>query len=290
MICDSFTQNPEYLNEAFLLFIYGLTCQGKHHQSIAFGISFIFLLIVSDLDVATMKFISMLLIMSQTKNKFDNFAEQLGALKIGINSKSTIKSFFYRSNVESQTLGDWLEIPDEEESEIEATCVLYEQLTHSFEKHSINSVARPLQNDAGQKHLKFDHLCKMLQALFKCSEHFRLLATADGFILMIIQQMERIYDCIDGSFTEFIRRNGNGKAEKFFNQLKQLLNIILSWYSSDCLQDVDCIQALLGICQKFWATIGANAELQMVMLNMLLFISEDSLPGKTDRNKINSKV
>lgn len=70
------------------------------------------------------------------------------------------------------------------------------------------------------------------------------------------------------------------QAEPFLNRLKMLLSIVLSWYSSDCLQNIDSIQTLVCICHKFWPTIGVNADLQLRMMNMLLFISDDSLPGR----------
>lgn len=61
------------------------------------------------------------------------------------------------------------------------------------------------------------------------------------------------------------------------------MHIIVCWYSSDCLQDDECIQPLISLCHKFWP-IGTDAELQLIFMNMLLFISNNSLPGKCTRN------
>lgn len=230
-----------------------------------------------------------MLIKSQTKYKFKNFAEQLNELKLNNSMKTTIKEFFYSLRINSKTLEGWLDTDvdaddnanaNANETEIDATVVLYEQLTDLFECFSRDTLVKNWNNDSSEKHSPFDYICKLMRAILKCSEQFRLVATADNFIGTIIQQMERIYELIDGSFTEYIRRNGNNKTDKFTERLKLLLAIILSWYSVDCLQDFESIQALLCICQKFWPTIGANADLQLEMINMLLFISNDSLPGK----------
>lgn len=67
--------------------------------------------------------------------------------------------------------------------------------------------------------------------------------------------------------------------EKYARKLKFLMHIIVCWYSSDCLKDEDCLQSLISICHKFWP-IGTDAELQIVFMKMLLFISDNSLPGK----------
>lgn len=52
------------------------------------------------------------------------------------------------------------------------------------------------------------------------------------------------------------------------------------WYNCDCLQDVECIQPIVGVCYKFWPTIGVDAALQNAFMKMLVIISNDSLPGK----------
>lgn len=63
-------------------------------------------------------------------------------------------------------------------------------------------------------------------------------------------------------------------------KLKLQINIILNWYSCDCLHDEDCILALINICQKLWPSIGVSTEVQTRFVKMLKFISDDSLLGK----------
>lgn len=62
--------------------------------------------------------------------------------------------------------------------------------------------------------------------------------------------------------------------------------MILCWYSADCLKDPDCIHAVISICQKFWPTIGADAELKNVFIKMLMFLTSNSLPGKIKDSKL----
>lgn len=69
------------------------------------------------------------------------------------------------------------------------------------------------------------------------------------------------------------------QVEKYVRKLKLLMHIIVCWYSSDCLQDEECLQSLIRISHKFWP-IGADADLQTVFMRMLFFISNNSLPGK----------
>lgn len=286
-ICRSFDTKPHYLDETFSLFIYGLTTKGEIYSNFSHAKSTkknqrnLFFNFPIEIGIGVMKFITKLLIVSQADYEFRTFADQLNALTITTNMKETIRGFFYNSNIISQTLVNCLEnAEDAESSDVDANIILYEQLIDLFEKHSKDAMTRTLQTDSQPKHSNFEYLCPLLAALFKWSDRFRALGTADNFILTIVEQMERIHGCVDGSFTDFIRRNGIGKAEKFIGQLKLLMNMILSWYSCDCLQDDDCINALVCICQKFWPSIGVSAELQFVFMRMLLFISNDSLPGK----------
>lgn len=71
------------------------------------------------------------------------------------------------------------------------------------------------------------------------------------------------------------------QVEKFVCKLKLLLRMILCWFSVDCLQDEECTAPFIAACQKFWPSIGIDADLQNIFMKMLLFISNDSLPGKT---------
>lgn len=42
----------------------------------------------------------------------------------------------------------------------------------------------------------------------------------------------------------------------------------------------ECIERLMSICSKLFPTIGVSSDVQFVFLKMLLFVSDDSLPGK----------
>lgn len=69
--------------------------------------------------------------------------------------------------------------------------------------------------------------------------------------------------------------------ERPVNKLKLLLRIILCWYSADCLQNDTCTQPFISMCHKLWPSIGVDAELQNIFMKMLLFVSNNSLPGKS---------
>lgn len=70
------------------------------------------------------------------------------------------------------------------------------------------------------------------------------------------------------------------QVEKHVNRLKSLMQIIVCWFSVDCMQGEDCIRAFVLVCQRFWPTIGVDADLQSIFMKMLLFVTEKSLPGK----------
>lgn len=215
IMCESFAQNSTFLEEASCLFIYGLANQGNLLESYCIFkfskmmqiLCFVFL----EINIAVMKYMTKMLIMSQSKSIFPNFSEQLNSLKITQNVKESIQSYFYKSNVISQTLGDWLESADNDKYEISFTCVLFEQLSDLFEKYNDLSMEQITQN---QKDHSFEYLCHFLSITLKSSKQFRDSATSERFILTIIQQMEQIYHSIDGSFTEYVRRNGSSKVSE----------------------------------------------------------------------------
>lgn len=61
-------------------------------------------------------------------------------------------------------------------------------------------------------------------------------------------------------------------------KLRLLLNIIINWYSTDCIQCVDTIKMLLPIFNQMWPILKINYECQEQYLKMILFLSDDSLP------------
>lgn len=160
-----------------------------------------------------------MLIMSQSKSIFPSFSEQLNSLMITRNVKESINSFFYKSNVISQTLGDWLESTDNEEYEISFTRILFEQLSDLFEKYNNLCTAQISQNE---KDPTFEYLCHFLSIMLQSSRQFRDSATSERFILTVVQQMEQIYHSIDGSFTEYVRRNGSLKVSEKTNRFNRI--------------------------------------------------------------------
>lgn len=172
-----------------------------------------------EINIAVMKYMTKMLIMSQSKSIFSNFSEQLNSLKITRNVKESIRSYFYKSNVISQTLGDWLESADNDKYEISFTCVLFEQLSDLFEKYNDLSTVQISQN---RKDPSFEYLCHFLSIMLKSSRQFRDSAASERFILTVVQQMEQIYHSIDGSFTEYVRRNGSLKVSESTDRFNRI--------------------------------------------------------------------
>lgn len=54
--------------------------------------------------------------------------------------------------------------------------------------------------------------------------------------------------------------------------------MIISWYSCDCLEDLECIQSLVKMCIRLWPCLGFHFETHTRFMKMLLFLSDDSLP------------
>lgn len=57
-------------------------------------------------------------------------------------------------------------------------------------------------------------------------------------------------------------------------------NILLNWFSSDCLQDEDYIVQLCRISIKLWPWTGTNKKMQLVFMKTFTFVCEDSIPGQ----------
>lgn len=55
--------------------------------------------------------------------------------------------------------------------------------------------------------------------------------------------------------------------------------MVISWYSCDCLEDDECIQPLVKMCIRLWPCLAFNFDTQSRFMKMLLFLSDDSLPG-----------
>ncbi|XP_031630428.1 uncharacterized protein LOC116345312 [Contarinia nasturtii] len=258
-ICEIFNQDAELMAGTVTLFIYGLSDK--------------------DMNMPIMRFITDLMIISQATNySFMTFADHLNEMTLPPSVKNSSKKFIFHTDIISQSVVNWLEMPDSDPSSdgVCAAEIIFRQLVNFFEKFNDNSQIKP--SPSANKEKCYELCCKTLETLLKCSEKSRLIATQERFMLSIVDQMENIYVCIGGSFTDYTRKSGNAKAEKYIEKLKHLLHLILCWYCDDCLQDVECIQPIIGSCQKFWPSIGIKTELQTVFLKMLLYLSNNSLP------------
>lgn len=213
IICEAFAQDPEHLEEAVSLFIYGLSSKGKaiiwllHVKQINIGV----LTFISDINVPVMRFIIDLLIISQTTvHPFDTFAEQLNDLRLSAQVKESTKKFMFNADISSQSVVNWFESSDTEETDdyVFATEILFSQLAELFGRFCDPSSNKLLPN----RDKCFVYTCKSLETLLKCSDKARTIATEDKFLLSIVGQMEDIVSDVGGSFTEFVRKYGNGKV------------------------------------------------------------------------------
>lgn len=259
IICEAFAQNREDLEGAVSLIIYGLCSKDVH--------------------IPVMRFIIELMIISQNANHYcSTFTDQLNDMLLTTNIKETVKKFIFNADVNSQSVVNWYESSEDQTNDrVYATEILFRQLSELFERFSDGSSIKVLPLESREK--SFEYVCKSLETLLKCSDKARALATEDQFLLSIVEQMDAVYSSMGGNFRELVRKSSNEKVEKYVKKLKFLMHIIVCWYSSDCLQDEECIQPLISICHKFWP-IGTDAELQSIFMKMLLFISNNSLPGK----------
>lgn len=66
--------------------------------------------------------------------------------------------------------------------------------------------------------------------------------------------------------------------EKIMRKLRLLINIIINWYSKDCIQCIDTIKILLPIFMQIWPNLKISYDCQVHFMKMILFLSEDSMP------------
>lgn len=59
--------------------------------------------------------------------------------------------------------------------------------------------------------------------------------------------------------------------------MKLLFNMVISWYSCDCLEDTECIQSLVKMSIRLWPCLRFHFETHSRFMKMLLFLSDDSL-------------
>lgn len=158
-----------------------------------------------------MRFIIDLMILSQSSNyNFITFADQVNEMPLSANIKESTRKFIFNRDIISQSVVNWLESTDTDE--LCAAEILYGQLANLFERFNDNSQIKQIPVANREKCFTFN--CKALETLLKCSERARKIATEERFLLSIVDQMEKISTAIGGSFTDFIRRNGNAKVSK----------------------------------------------------------------------------
>lgn len=235
-----------------------------------------------------MRFITNMMIISQASDyQFATFAQLLNDMHLSANIRESTQKFVFNVDFISQSIVDWLDgsETDSPNDEPYVTELLYKRLSELFEHFSYSSTNK--QPPIVENQYKcFEFTCQTLETLLKCSNKARILATEDSFIIAIVEKMENIFASVGGSLTDYVRKCGNLKVEKYVKKLKLLLHIMLCWYSADCLQEMDDITAFIPICQKFWISIGVDAELQMVYMKTLFFISNNSYPGKISSDKL----
>lgn len=152
---------------------------------------------------------------------FVTFTELLNEVKLSANVKESTRKFIFNGNNISQRLVDWIEC-SESENAICVSELIYGQLANFFERYDeCESTKHKLPENT--KENRFEYCCKALEELLKCSKPARTLATKDRFLILIVEKMEKISICVGGSFTEFVRRNGNAKV-------RLPLNLISSEY------------------------------------------------------------
>lgn len=161
-----------------------------------------------------MRFIIDLMIISQTTvYPFETFAEQLNELRLSERVKESTKKFIFSAAISSQLVVNWTDSSDVEESDdgTFATEILFGQLAELFElKFSNMSSIKSLT--ATNREKCFEYTCKSLETLLKCSDKARAIATGQDFVLTVVDQMGEVCDNVGGSFTEFVRKNGNAKV------------------------------------------------------------------------------
>lgn len=156
-----------------------------------------------------MRFITDLMIVSQSGNyNYLTFSDQLNETPVSIHVKESTKKFIFNTTIISQSVVDWLDSSDSDK--ICAAEIMFEQLANLFERFKDISQIKHIAVENRDK--CFAANCKALETLLKCSNRARKIATNKRFLLSIVDQMEQISTDIGGSFTDYIRRNGNAKV------------------------------------------------------------------------------
>lgn len=162
-----------------------------------------------------MRFMIELMIISQNTNLHcKTFTDQLNELQLTAKIKETVKKFVFNADVNSQSVVNWYESADTEQTddEVYATEILFRQLAELFDGFSDCSNDKVLPAESRDK--CFEYVCKSLETLLKCSDKARVLATEDHFLLSIVEQMDGVYSSMGGSFRELVRKSSNDKVSE----------------------------------------------------------------------------
>lgn len=171
-----------------------------------------------DVNIPVMRFIIEMMIISQNVHYCPTFTEQLNDLQLSDRVKETVNKFLFNADVSSQSVVNWYESLDNEQTtdEVYATEILYRQLAELFERFNDCDSVKVLASDSRVK--CFEYVCKSLETLLKCSDKARAVATNDRFVLSIVEQIEGVYnDMGGGGFKEFVRKSSNDKVSAHFS-------------------------------------------------------------------------
>lgn len=99
------------------------------------------------------------------------------------------------------------------------------------------------------------------------------------FVSDILDEIESILSKVSMTYGEFVRKYGEQKKEPIISQLKWHYNILMHWFSKDCLKDERVISRLCQVLILTWPWAGANSTFHLLVIKTLAFLSEDSVPG-----------
>lgn len=158
-----------------------------------------------------MRFLTDMLILSQmAEYSFVTFADLLNEVPLSSHVKESTRSFIFNGSNISQRLVNWVDGSESPENQMCTAEIVYGQLVNLFERFEDSSSNKKTETDKNE--ICWEYCNKAIEALLKCSQRARTLATNDQFLLTVVEQMEKVSLSIGGSFTDFVRRNGNVKV------------------------------------------------------------------------------
>lgn len=132
-------------------------------------------------------------------------------------------------------------------------------------------------NQGNSNFVKQKRICfSFIQILLKSSEKARTVANKVNFLSKLIEKLDLFISEMGMSCTEFIRRFGDAKKDPIVIELTLLIGIIKNWYTNDTIVDKN----ISGICRiflKLWPWTSTNVELQLELMECLVFLSQNSI-------------